>query len=467
MTIQRQMHLLAFPTALGAHVAGWRMATPAGGQHSLKYYTHLAKVAEKGLFDAIFFADAQGYRTVVGRDAYSRIDAMRIDPLVLLGALAARTEKLGLICTLSTSYNEPYAVARRMATLDHLSDGRAGWNVVTSTSQNEARNFGRDKHFGHEERYARAGEFLDVVTGLWDSFEEGAVEVDREAGRYFDPARLHGLDHEGAFFRVAGPLTCARPPQGYPVIVQAGSSDAGQALAARTAEVVFTSHPNIPSARRFYDSLKAQVAEAGRSPDACKIMPAIQPLIADSEEEARAIEAELESLVHPDLALALLQMQIGHTVDLSQCDPHGPLPDMPDSNAARSIQARVREMSRDGAVSILQLARRVAAGRTSAALTGTPVQIADAMEEWFEAGAGDGFVIVPPILPDQLEVFVARVVPELQRRGLFRTAYTGATLRDHLGLARPASRYDDPDAARAEPQIWQPDEGAPASAGRG
>jgi FMN-dependent oxidoreductase (nitrilotriacetate monooxygenase family) len=457
MSERRQMHLLAFPSALGAHVAGWRKASLMGGQHSLKYYTHLARVAEAGLFDAIFFADAQGYRTIVGRDAYARVDAMRIDPLVLLGALAATTEKLGLICTLSTSYNEPYAVARRMATLDHLSEGRAGWNVVTSTSQNEARNFGRDQHFGHAERYARAGEFLDVVTGLWDSFEEGAVEVDQGGGRYFDPDKVHALEHQGEFFRVAGPLTCARPPQGHPVIVQAGSSDAGQALAARTAEVVFTSHPNIPSAQRFYAALKEQVVAAGRSADACKIMPAIQPLVADTQEQAQALEAELESLVHPDLAIAMLQMQIGQTLDLSKLDHDGPLPEMPDSNAARSIQARVREMSRDGEVSILQLARRIAAGRTSAALTGTPMQVADAMEEWFEAGAADGFVIVPPVLPDQLEVFVAKVVPELQRRGLFRQAYQGSTLREHLGLARPVSRYADPATPRAEPRIWQPD----------
>lgn len=457
MSAPRQMHMLAFPSALGAHVAGWRKATPAGGQHSLKYYIHLAKVAEAGLFDAIFFADAQGYRTIVGRDAYARVDAMRIDPLVLLGALAASTDRLGLICTLSTSYNEPYAVARRMATLDHLSEGRAGWNVVTSTSQNEARNFGRDQHFGHAERYARAGEFLDVVKGLWDSFEEGAVEADQAAGRYFDPDKVHAIDHQGDFFKVAGPLTCARPPQGYPVIVQAGSSDAGQALAAATAEVVFTSHPNIPSARKFYAALKEQVVAAGRSPDSCKIMPAIQPLVADTEVEARAIEAELESLVHPDLAIAMLQMQIGQTLDLSKLDLNGPLPDMPDSNAARSIQARVAEMSRDGEVSILQLARRIAAGRTSAALTGTPVQIADAMEQWFHAEAADGFVIVPPVLPDQLEVFVAKVVPELQRRGLFRTAYSGSTLREHLGLDRPISRYADPSTPRIEPRIWQPD----------
>ncbi|MGE4324474.1 MAG: LLM class flavin-dependent oxidoreductase, partial [Sphingobium sp.] len=422
------------------------------------YYTRLAQVAEAGLFDAIFIADAQGYRTIVGRDAYARVDAMRIDPLVLLGALAARTDKLGLICTLSTSYNEPYAVARRMATLDHISEGRAGWNVVTSTSQNEARNFGRDQHFGHAERYARAGEFLDVAKALWDGFAEDAIEFDQENGRYFNPDRMVGLDHEGEFFRVSGPMTCVRPPQGHPVIVQAGSSDAGQALAARTAEVVFTSHPNIPSARKFYASLKEQLVAAGRSPDSCKIVPAIQPLIADTEEEARAMEAELESLVHPDLALAMLQMQIGQTLDLRQYDPDGPLPDMPDSNGARSIQARVREMSAQGDVSILQLARRVAAGRTSAALTGTPTQIADRMEEWFNADAADGFVIIPPVLPDQLEVFVAKVVPELQRRGVFRTAYEGSTLREHLGLERPANRYDDPATPRAEPQIWQPDQ---------
>jgi FMN-dependent oxidoreductase (nitrilotriacetate monooxygenase family) len=452
----REMHLLAFPSGLGAHVAGWRQATPAGGQHSLAYYTKLAEIAERGRFDAIFFADAQGYRTIVGKDAYACVDAMRIDPIVLLGALAARTEKLGLICTMSTSYNEPYAVARRVATLDHLSGGRAGWNVVTSTSQNEARNFGRDKHFAHDERYARAGEFLEVVTGLWDSFDDDAMAVDAESGRYFDPDKIHGLEHEGQFFRVAGPLTCARPPQGYPVIVQAGSSDAGQALAAQTAEVVFTSNPNLEAAQRFYRALKAQVLEAGRTANSCLIVPAVQPIVAETEAQAKAIEAELEARIHPELALAMLQMQIGHTVDLSQHDPDGPMPPMPESNAARSIQARIGEMAQEEP-SILQLARRVAAGRTSAAMTGTPVQIADTLEAWFNAEAADGFVIVPPVLPDQLERFVDLVVPELQRRGLFRTEYQGSTLRDHLGLARPASRYADPSVARIEPQIWQPD----------
>ncbi len=459
---QRRMHLLAFPLYTGAHVAGWRHPdADVGRLHEVDYHRRVAETAERGKFDAIFFADAQGFRSIVGRDAYSRTDAPRLEPFGLLSALSMVTTHLGLIGTLSTSYNEPYSAARRLATLDHLSHGRAGWNVVTSTSENEAHNFGRDSHFGHEERYQRAHEFVEVCKALWDSWDDDALVLDQASGRYFDPDKVHGLHHQGRFFKVAGPLTTARPPQGYPVIVQAGASAAGQKLAAETAEIVFTSHPTLESAQKFYRELKAQVAAAGRDPSSCKIMTAIQPIVAASEAEARSIGAQLNGLIHPDLALSMLQMALGNVVDLSAFDRHGPLPDIPQTQAAQSTQMRMIDMARHENLTIEQTALRFAAGRTSKTDAGTPAQIADLLQTWFADDAADGFVISSAYLPGQLEAFVDGVVPILQERGLFRRDYEGTMLRDHLGLTRPRSRHEGRPELHVEPEIWQ---SAPAGA---
>ncbi len=365
------------------------------------------------------------------------------------------TSKIGLIATMSTSYNEPYAAARRLASLDHVSHGRAGWNVVTSTTKNEARNFGREANFGHAERYERAEEFVDVTKALWDSWDDDAFVVDKEEGRYFDPAKLHGLAHEGKFFKVAGPLTTARSPQGYPVIVQAGASDAGQTLAARCTDVVFTSHPNIDVAQAFYTQFKAKVAEMGRNPDECKILPAIQPIVAATEAEAQAIADELVSLIHPDVALSMLELALGGGVDLRQYDIDGPLPPIGGTEASKSTQSKVIAMGEG--LSIIQLARKVAATRTSSGMVGTAEQVADKMEHWMNAGAADGFVIAAPYLPGSLKAFVEGVVPILQARGLFRTEYEGDTLRDHLGLARPENPRSGRADLHVEPEIWQAD----------
>ncbi len=452
----RRMHLLAFPLYTGAHVAGWRHPeADVGRLHEVDYHRRVAEIAERGKFDAIFFADAQGFRTIVGRDAYSRTDAPRLEPLSLLSALSMVTTHLGLIGTLSTSYNEPYSAARRLATLDHLSHGRAGWNVVTSTSENEAHNFGRDSHFGHDERYERAHEFLEVCKGLWDSWDDDAFVLDQASGRYFDPDKVHGLDHRGRFFKVAGPLTTARPPQGHPVIVQAGASAAGQKLAAETAEVVFTSHPSLASAQQFYRELKAQVAASGRDPASCKILPAIQPCVAATEAEARAIGERLNGLIHPDLALSMLQLALGNVVDLTACDRHGPLPEIPETQAAQSTQLRVIDMARREGLTVEQAALRFAAGRTSKVDAGTPEQIADLLQSWFDGEAADGFVISSAYLPGMLEAFVDGVVPLLQARGLFRRDYEGTTLRAHLGLPRPSSRHAGRPERHVEPEIWQ------------
>lgn len=449
------MRILAFSLYTGTHIGGWRHPHADPGRlHDIGFHAANARLCERGKLDGIFFADSQGFRRIAGRDAHSRMDAPRLEPITLLGALSMVTERLGLIGTLSTSYNEPYSAARRLATLDHISGGRAGWNVVTSTSENEAHNFGRESHFGHEERYQRAHEFLDVARALWDSWDDDAILADTESGRYFDPAKVHGVDHSGRFFKVAGPATTGRPPQGHPVIVQAGASPAGQALAARTADVVFSSHPTLDSAVAFYRSLKAQVAAAGRDPDQCKILSSIHPVSAATEAEALAIARELHELIHPDLALSMLQSALGDVVDLSACDPDDPLPDIPATNASQSIQTRVVELARRESLSIIEIARRVAAGQMSRHMTGSHEQVADMMQAWFDAGASDGFVISAPYLPGSLEAFVRGVVPVLQARGRFRSEYEGTTLRENLGLQRPVSRHVGHPERHVEPEIW-------------
>jgi FMN-dependent oxidoreductase (nitrilotriacetate monooxygenase family) len=451
----RQLKLLLFPNLSGAHVGGWRHpSTTLDRTHDMRPYVAMAKTSERGLFDAIFFADAQGLRQMSDRDVYSRNEVPRMEPVTLLSALSMVTEHLGLISTLSTSYNEPYSVARRLATLDHISGGRAGWNVVTSTSQNEAHNFGRDAHFGHAERYARAKEFIDVVKGLWDSWDDDAIIADKESGVFFDPGKLHGLDHVGEFFRVSGPLTTLRAPQGYPVIVQAGASPAGCALAAATAELVFTSHPNLASAQRFYAKLKADVVAAGRDASDLLIVPAIQPIVADSLQEAQDISQQLNDLIHPKVAINMLEFGLGGHVDLSACDPDGPLPPIPETEASKSIQARVLEMAKGEQLTIAQIAHRFASSRTSASVIGTPTTVADALESWFSENGADGFALAPPVLPASLDAFVDKVVPELQRRGIYRTRYEGKTLRENLGLKRPVSRYETHPELHREPEIW-------------
>ena len=449
-----RMSLFAMPMGSGAHCTGWRH--PLAGEshlHSIGHYRTIAQIAERGKFDAMFLADAQGFRPIAGRNAYACVDAIRMDPVTVLSAVAMATSHLGLIATLSTSYNEPYSAARRLATLDHISEGRAGWNVVTSTTENEAHNFGREGHYGHGERYARAAEFVDVAKALWDSWDDDAILADQSGGHYFDPDKVHGVAHQGTHFRVAGPMTMGRPPQGHPVIVQAGSSDAGLDLAAQTAEAVFTSHPALESAQAFYTDLKDRVVAHGRPRDSLKILTAIQPVIADTAEEAEAITRELEALIPADLAIALLQMQLGG-MDLSGFDPDGPLPPVPANNASQGSQKRIIDHAARENLSILQIARHIAAGRTSKKATGTPQQVADMLTDWFAASAADGFVIAAPVLPDMLARFVDGVVPILQARGLFRTDYEGTTLRDHLGLNRPASRYAGHPELHVEPEIW-------------
>jgi FMN-dependent oxidoreductase (nitrilotriacetate monooxygenase family) len=450
------MKLLAFMMQTGGHTAGWRHSRAA--DHALSdidYFKELAQTAERGLFDAVFLADYVGYSPVKGADIFSGLETPKLDPALLLSAIAVSTSRVGLIATASTTYNEPYDLARRFATLDHISHGRAGWNIVTSTMENEAHNYGRDAHLGHSDRYARAGEFVDVAQKLWDSWEDGAVLADKASGRYTDTTKIHALDHAGTYFKVAGPLTVPRSPQGYPVLVQAGASDTGKRFAASCAEVIFTSHPQMETAIAFRKDMHAILAEFGRTPDSLKIMPALTPIIGPTRADAEDLQRELDSLIPSQIAISKLEAMVGH-FDLSGYSPDGPLPSLPDAimQAPSSTRDRVLELNARETLSIRELAQRVAAGRTSRTVVGTATDVADEFEAWYRQGAADGFVVSPPFLPAGLADFVDQVVPILQERGLFRTEYEGTTLRENLGLSRPANRFELDPSLHAKPEIW-------------
>jgi FMN-dependent oxidoreductase (nitrilotriacetate monooxygenase family) len=444
---RRQLRLGAFLMETGHHVAAWRApGVPPHAAHDLRLYQRLAQTAERALFDAIFVADSVASDSGPGTEGMAR--AVRFEPLTLLSALAATTEHLGLIATATTTYNEPYHVARKFASLDQLSGGRAGWNLVTSDNAAEAHNFGRDQHVAHADRYGRAREFHDVVTGLWDSWEDDAFPNDKEGARYFDPARRHVLDHHGAHFDVRGPLNVARSPQGRPVVVQAGSSEPGRQLAAATADVVFTAHPSLAPAQAFRADLRARTAAAGRDPDSILIMPGLFAVTGQSESEAREKFEQLQSLVDPAAGVALVSRMIGN-FDLSGYPLDEPLPALPETQTGqRSRQQLLTSLAQDGALTLRQLYLRIAGGRGHFTVVGSATQVADQVQEWFEGGAADGFNVMPPTLPGGLDDFASLVVPELQRRGLFRTRYEGRTLRENLGLARPAVG----DRRRAAPQ---------------
>jgi len=360
------------------------------------------------------------------------------DPLVLLPALAAVTERIGLIATGSTTFDTPYNLARKFASLDAISNGRAAWNIVTTSNPDAALNFGLDDHMEHSERYRRAREFYDVVTGLWDSFADDAFIRDVESGVFFDPEKMHTLNHMGEFFKVRGPLNVARPVQGWPVIVQAGASDTGRQLAAEVAEMVFAAGGPIAAAREYYGDVKARAAAAGRNPDHLKILPGAMVVTGETKAEAQAKKDLLDSLVHPDSGLGSLSTMLG--VDARQFDLDAPLPELPETNASKSGQERIVRMAREQNLSVRQLAQ-YAGGYPGASFVGTPAQIADAMEAWLHTGAADGFNVMFPTVPAGLDEFVDTVIPELQRRGLFRKEYEGTTLRDHLGLPRPSNQF--------------------------
>jgi FMN-dependent oxidoreductase (nitrilotriacetate monooxygenase family) len=451
---ERRLVLAAFIHNSGAHPGGWRYE-PSGpvDQHDFKMYARLAHTAERGKLHCYFSGDSQGYLHIKGRAAFAASDwAGKLEPTTLLAALAAVTRDIGLIATVSTTYNEPYSVARRFASIDHISGGRAGWNVVTSTSDSEARNFGRDDNMVHDDRYQRAEEFVDIVKALWDSWEDGSQIRDRDAARYFDADRVHALHHKGRYFSVAGPLNVGRPPQGHPVIVQAGGSEAGRALAARTADLIFTAQNSLASAKRFYADMKRRAEGFGRDPKHLLVIPSVQLLVRSTEAEARRAAEELLDLVSPALAVSKLSAFLG--ADLTGVDLDGPLPELPLTDGGQWVQQQIIAMARNENLTVRQLARRTVVSRASFALAGTPETIADMCESWLREDAADGLSLSPDYVPGSLEEFVDQVVPVLQRRGLFRTDYEGATLRENLGLPRPANRFVEDPTLGGEPDIW-------------
>jgi FMN-dependent oxidoreductase, nitrilotriacetate monooxygenase family len=443
MARQDKIRLGAFLRGPGHHLAAWRHPeVPANPGLDFAHYRDAALIAEHGLFDMVFLADSLSARN--GEQPIETLErtghVVHFEPLTLLSALSAVTERVGLVATASTTYWEPFHLARLFASLDHLSGGRAGWNIVTSSDAAAAGNFGREAHPRHADRYARAEEFVDVVLKLWDSWDDEAFIADKASGLAIDRNGIHIPDHVGTHFRVRGPLNVARPIQGHPVMVQAGSSDAGQDLAARTAEVVFTAHATLQSAQAFYADLKARAAGLGRQPESIRIMPGIFPVIGATKTEAEDKFAAIQGLTDPVVGLALLSGLLGDA-DLSGYDLDGPLPELDQSEAVKSRLKLVSGIARDRKLTIRETYLAIAGARGHYQVVGTPVEIADLLEEWFEGHAADGFNIMPPILPAGLSDFVDTVIPELQRRGLFRTAYEGATLRENLGLERPANRF--------------------------
>lgn len=425
---------------LGYHAAAWRHpeVDPAGAS-KFSHFLRVAQLAEAAKFDMVFLADGIGLR---GKDEPAgslcrSAQNAELEPITLLSALAPMTSRIGLVATASTTYNEPFHIARKYASLDQISGGRAGWNIVTSWSEAEARNFNRDAHLGYEERYARAAEFVEVVKGLWDSWEEDALIRDQESGIFFDPAKLHVLDHKGEHFKVRGPLTVARTPQGRPLLVQAGASAQGLAIAAASADLVYAAPHDIDTAKTYYATLKELTEKSGRARGDLLILPGITPFVGRTAQEAQDKYEQLNALVHPLLGLSYLYGQMG---DLSAYDPDGPVPDPADPQV-RSIARNLLTLARRENLTIRQLYTQIAAGFGTRILVGTAAQIADEMEHWMEQGAADGFNICPPALPIGLEDFAALVIPELQRRGRFRTEYEAATLRGNLGLKMPVNRY--------------------------
>ncbi|MFF5212432.1 LLM class flavin-dependent oxidoreductase [Streptosporangium sp. NPDC000396] len=433
----RKLHLNAFLMGVGHHEAAWRHPSAEPGRLTdIRHYQQLARTAERGRLDSVFLADGLALWGNVRHNALGGLE-----PLTLLAALATVTEHIGLIATVSTTYNEPFHVARKFASLDHISGGRAGWNIVTSASEAEAHNFGIERP-AHKDRYARATEFLEVVTKLWDSWEDDAILNDRRAGEYADTEKIHALDHVGPHFRVRGPLNTSRPPQGHPLLVQAGSSEDGKEFAARFAEAVFTAQQTLAEGQEFYTDLKSRLGRYGRRDDELLILPGISPIIGSTEREALQLERELEELIIPEYGVRQLSTILG--VDLSDHPLDAPLPELPGVTEGQQSRFKlVTDLARRERLTLRELISRLAGGRGHRVVAGTPEQIADQIQEWFTGGAADGFNIMPPILPGGLSDFVDHVVPELQARGLFRTEYEGRTLRENYGLARPISRFEE------------------------
>jgi FMN-dependent oxidoreductase (nitrilotriacetate monooxygenase family) len=447
MPTKRQLHLGAFMRPVSLHTGAWRYpgAWP-DANFNFQHLKRLIQTLERAKFDAFFMADHLAVLNMPTDSLKRSHTVTSFDPLTLLPALAAVTERIGLVATASTTYDQPYHIARKFSSLDHISGGRAGWNLVTTSNPDAAQNFGLDDHMEHGDRYRRAREFFDVVTGLWDSFADDAFVRDVESGVYFDPDKMHVLNHKGEFLSVRGPLNIARPVQGWPVIVQAGASEAGRQIAAETAECVFTAQSTLAAGQKFYADVKGRMEKVGRNPEYMKILPAAMVLAADSVQEAQDKRATLDSLVHEASGIASLSIALGH--DASKFDPDGPLPEIPESNASKTSRQNVIDLAKRTGMTVRQLAQRLG-GYSGLAFVGTAQTIADEMQQWLEQRGSDGFTVNFPYLPGGLDDFCLKVVPELQRRGIFRTEYQGATLRENLGLPRPENQFFRSNTKRA------------------
>jgi len=444
-TKHRLMRLGAFVHETGQHVAAWRH--PGSHMHTGASFAEMvetAQLAERGKFDFLFLADSAAVSTSGSPDQRSRMGkVVKFEPMTIVSALAAVTRHLGLVVTSTTTFNEPYTLARQFASLDQISGGRSGWNLVTSNNEGDALNYSREQHMAHADRYERAIEFADVVTGLWDSWDADAFVRDRDSGINFDPAKQHVLNHKGKHFQVKGPLNVPCSPQGRPVLVQAGASGTGRDVAARLAEIVFTAQTTFDQGKEFYTDVRARLAKFGRAQEEVLVMPGFYPVVAATQAEAQDKYNTLQSLIQEPVGIAILE----HTIGVKGLDKYpldGPIPEMGDTNGPLSRQRLLLEQGRRDKLTLWQLCLANAGPRGHVLSIGTPSQVADEMEHWFKDGAADGFNVMPAWLPGSLKDFVDLVIPELQRRGLFRTEYAGATLREHYGLPRPKSAFDEP-----------------------
>ncbi|GIO40136.1 monooxygenase [Paenibacillus antibioticophila] len=429
--------MMFFPA--GEHISSWRHpVSEAERLLDFDYYRNIVETAERGKFDMFFYAD-ELYVWDRFESSVAQANSIRPEPFTLLSALSVVTKDIALAATVSTTYNEPYHIARKLATLDYISKGRAAWNIVTSQTDEEARNFGKDRHLQHELRYERAKEFVDVTRGLWDSWEENALLFNKQTGQFADRSKLHSLDYKGQFFNVHGPLNITRPPQGHPVLVQAGASEAGKEVAAATAELVFAPGGSLEEAQRLYRDLKGRLGKYGRSEHELKVLPYLIPVIGRTADEVAERVAIVEDLTPESLGLDLLSHYLGRDVSGYPLDQPLPfIPEIDGFNQSHTNLLKIREWIQEENLTLHQLYKRAANQRV---FGGTPEQIADYIEEWFTKKAADGFNVAFPHLPGALHDFVELVVPELQRRGLFKTEYTPGNFRDKLGLAKPANRF--------------------------
>ncbi len=444
-----EMKLGLFIRPTGHHISSWRHPNAHDdANENFDRFIEMAHTAERGLFDMLFSADTNTAWTTVDSALNMQHYAAWLEPYTLLAALAPHTKHIGLVCTKSTSFDQPYTVAREFATLDLICGGRCGVNIVTTGNPRAALNYSQEAHKPKPERYEIADEFVDVLIGLWDSWDADAFVRDKETSTFFEWDRMHVLNHKGKHFQVEGPLNVPRSPQGRPVIVQAGASEEGRELAAKSADVIFGASQSIELAQAFYSDVKARLAKYGRQQGDLKILPGLSVTVAETEAEAQAKADELQNLIHPDHGLAFLSRRVGH--DFTRMDPDIPLPQLEAVDDVGTRSGQMLDLARENNWTLRQLYQHFAAARGHMVLVGTPKTVADTMQNWFENGACDGFNIIPSLFPDEFDAFVDMVVPELQSRGIFRKAYEGTTLRDMLSLPVPESRYASAGGRAAE-----------------